>query len=70
MSMNMWLILTNLDYRNTTQLVNLYKKRWNIENIFKITDKIRLRTNSTDIVVKTLLFVIALLLITYGSGIG
>lgn len=57
-----WLILTNLDYRNTTQLVNLYKKRWNIENIFKITDKIRLRTNSTDIVVKTLLFVIALLL--------
>ena len=22
-----WLILTNLDYRNTTQLVNLYKKK-------------------------------------------
>ena len=57
-----WIILTNLDYRNTTQLVNLYKKRWNIENIFKITDKIRLRTNSTNIVFKTLLFVIALLL--------
>ena len=57
-----WIILTNLDYRNTTQLVNLYKKRWNIENIFRITDKIRIRTNSTDIVAKTLLFVIALVL--------
>ena len=57
-----WIILTSLDYRNTTQLVNLYRKRWNIENIFRITDKIRLRTNSTDIVAKTLLFVIALLL--------
>ena len=57
-----WIILTNLDYRNTTQLVNLYKKRWNIENIFRITDKIRIRTNSTDIVAKTLLFVIALVI--------
>ena len=57
-----WMILTNLDYRNTTQLVNLYRKRWNIENIFRITDKIRIRTNSTEIVAKTLLFVIALLL--------
>lgn len=57
-----WMILTNLSYRNTTQLVNLYKKRWNIENIFRITDKIRIRTNSTNIVFKTLLFVIALLL--------
>lgn len=57
-----WMLLTNLDYRNTTQLVNLYRKRWNIENIFRITDKIRIRTNSTDIVAKTLLFVIALLL--------
>ena len=57
-----WMILTNLDYRNTTQLVNLYRKRWNIENIFRITDKIRLRTNSTDIVIKILFFVIALLI--------
>jgi hypothetical protein len=57
-----WLILTNLDYRNTKQLVDLYRKRWNIENIFKITDRIRLRTNSTNIVVKTLFFIIALLL--------
>lgn len=57
-----WMILTNLNYRNTTQLVNLYKKRWNIENIFRITDKIRIRTNSTDIVAKTLLFTIALVI--------
>ena len=57
-----WMLLTNLGYRNTIQLVDLYRKRWNIENIFKITDKIRLRTNSTDIVVKTLLFVIALVI--------
>ena len=57
-----WLILTNLNYRNTTQLVNLYKKRWNIENIFKITDKIRIRTNSTNIIAKTLLFVVSLVI--------
>lgn len=57
-----WMILTNLNYRNTTQLVNLYRKRWNIENIFRITDKIRIRTNSTDIVAKTLLFTIALVI--------
>ena len=57
-----WMILTNLNYRNTTQLVNLYKKRWNIENIFRITDKIRIRTNSTNIVAKTLLFIIALVI--------
>ena len=57
-----WLILTNLNYRNTTQLVNLYKKRWNIENVFRITDKIRIRTNSTDIVAKTLLFTISIVI--------
>ena len=57
-----WMILTNLDYRNTTQLVNLYKKRWNIENVFRITDKIRLRTNSTNIVIKTIFFIVALII--------
>ena len=57
-----WMLLTNMEYRNTTQFVNLYRKRWNIENIFRITDKVRIRTNSTNIVFKTLLFVIALLL--------
>ncbi len=35
-----WIILTNLNHRNTTQLVNLYKKRWNIENIFRITTRL------------------------------
>ena len=49
-------------FRNTTQLVNLYKKRWNIENVFRITDKIRIRTNSTDIVAKTLLFTISIVI--------
>ena len=57
-----WLLLTNLNYRNTTQLVNLYKRRWNIENIFKITDRIRIRTNSTNIIIKTLLFIISLVI--------
>lgn len=57
-----WCFATNLNVRKACFLIKIYKKRWNIENIFKITDKVRLRTNSTNVEIKFLFFSLSLLI--------
>lgn len=57
-----WVFATNIDLRRAIFVVKWYKKRWGIENIFQITDFIRLRTKSTDTAVKYLFFVLSVVI--------
>lgn len=43
-----WAFITNLDFENWFKVRELYKKRWNIENIFKATDGIQLRAQTNN----------------------
>jgi hypothetical protein len=43
-----WAFVTNLQFENWYKVRELYKKRWNIENIFKATDGIQLRAQTNN----------------------
>jgi len=43
-----WAFITNLKFENWFKVRELYKKRWNIENIFKATDGIQLRAQTNN----------------------
>jgi hypothetical protein len=43
-----WAFITNLEFENWFKVRELYKKRWNIENIFKATDGIQLRAQTNN----------------------
>lgn len=51
-----WAFVTNACPQQIWRLRNYYRKRWNIENTFKVCDGIRLPTNSTRIELKLLFF--------------
>ncbi len=43
-----WAFVTNLELENWYKIREIYKKRWNIENIFKATDGIQLRAQTNN----------------------
>lgn len=43
-----WAFITNLKFDNWYKVREIYKKRWNIENIFKATDGIQLRVQTNN----------------------
>jgi len=43
-----WAFITNLKFENWHTVREIYKKRWNIENIFKATDGIQLRVQTNN----------------------
>lgn len=43
-----WAFITNLALSNWRDVREIYRKRWNIENIFKATDGIQLRVQSSN----------------------
>lgn len=51
-----WIFATNLDLKSAEAYVKRYKKRWAIETIYRVTDKIRAYTTSTDSVIRYFLF--------------
>lgn len=51
-----WIFATNLRLNNATKYVKRYKKRWGIETIFRVNDKIRIYTTSTNPVIRYFLF--------------
>ena len=60
-----WGFLTNLRIKNFPIFLTIYKKRWNIENIFKATDGIQLRVATSDHIKR--LFAVCLSFIVYNS---
>lgn len=43
-----WAFITNLELEDWREIRELYRKRWNIENIFKATDGIQLRMETSN----------------------
>ena len=51
-----WIFATNISQHNAESYVILYKKRWGIETIYRVTDDIRIFTTSTKAVIRCFLF--------------
>ncbi len=51
-----WIFATNLNLKCAEDYVKRYKKRWAIETIYRVTDKIRTYTTSTKSVIRYFLF--------------
>lgn len=51
-----WIFATNLKLDKAEDYVKRYKKRWGIETIYRVTDKIRAYTTSTKSVIRYFLF--------------
>jgi hypothetical protein len=43
-----WAFITNMKFENWHSVREIYRKRWNIENIFKATDGIQLRAQTSN----------------------
>ena len=53
-----WIFATNIKLKSAEAYVKRYKKRWGIETIYRVTDKIRIYTTSTKAVIRFFLFMI------------
>jgi len=51
-----WIFATNLNLKSAEAYVKRYKKRWAIETIYRVTDKIRAYTTSTKSIIRYFLF--------------
>jgi hypothetical protein len=60
-----WAFITNLSFDNWYELRELYRKRWNIENIFKATDGIQLRVQTSNPI--TRMFCVCLSFLFYNA---
>lgn len=60
-----WAFITNLEFENWYEVREIYRKRWNIENVFKATDGIQLRAQTND--PTTRLFCVCLSFLFYNA---
>lgn len=60
-----WAFITNLEFDDWYEVREIYRKRWNIENIFKATDGIQLRAQTND--PTTRLFCVCLSFLFYNA---
>lgn len=60
-----WAFITNLEFDNWYKVRQVYRKRWNIENIFKATDGIQLRAQTNDPAIR--LFCVCLSFLFYNA---
>jgi len=51
-----WTFATNLHFHNLINAIRTYKIRWNIETGFRVTDEARIKSKSTNIIVRYFLF--------------
>jgi len=51
-----WIFATNVHMKSAKDYVKRYKKRWCIETIYRVTDKIRAYTTSTKAIIRFFLF--------------
>lgn len=60
-----WAFITNMEFDNWYSVRELYRKRWNIENVFKATDGIQLRAETNN--PATRLFCVCLSFLLYNA---
>ena len=59
-----WVFATNLSIREIEKYVEIYKKRWNIETMFRVHDKARIQTKSKNPTLRLFYFLLGMLLVT------
>ena len=57
-----WCFYTNLHLDNARHYIQLYKKRWQIETNFRVEDEARIKSKSTNYLVRYFYFILSLLL--------
>ena len=60
-----WAFITNMEFENWHNVREIYRKRWNIENVFKATDGIQLRAQTSN--PTTRLFCVCLSFLFYNA---
>lgn len=58
-----WVFATDLSVCNIAKYVAIYRRRWNIETMFRVHDEARIKTKSTIPVIRLFYFLISLLLV-------
>lgn len=57
-----WVFATSMKFRDATNMIKLYKKRWNIETGFRVCDEARIKTKSMHIEVRYFFFLCGIVL--------
>ena len=58
-----WVFATNIFLRDARKYVELYRKRWNIETMFRVHDEARIKSKSVNPLVRLFYFIISMLLL-------
>lgn len=58
-----WVFATDLFFDNPRCYVRLYRKRWNIETMFRVHDEGRIKTKSVNPVIRLFYFMLSMLLV-------
>lgn len=58
-----WVFATDLEIRDIKKYVPVYKKRWNIETMFRVHDEARIKTKSKNPVIRLFYFILGMLLV-------
>lgn len=58
-----WVFATNLCLKNIEKYVEVYRRRWNIETMFRVHDEARIKTKSKFPVIRLFYFIIGMLLV-------
>lgn len=58
-----WVFATSLSLRDIRKYVAVYRKRWNIETMFRVHDEARIKTKSKNPVIRLFYFTLGMLLV-------
>lgn len=58
-----WVFATNMFLRDARKYVRIYRKRWNIETMFRVQDEARIKSKSVNSLVRLFYFMISMLLL-------
>lgn len=58
-----WCFATNLFLHDARKYVQLYRKRWNIETMFRVHDEARIKSKSIKSIIRVFYFMISMLLV-------
>ena len=58
-----WVFATNVFLRDARKYVKIYRKRWNIETMFRVHDEARIKSKSINPLVRLFYFIVSMLLL-------
>lgn len=58
-----WIFATDLHLKDIRRYVPVYKKRWNIETMFRVHDEAKIKTKSKNPVIRLFYFILSMLLV-------